>query len=270
MTSRVACIFAGLILTVSPVAAQIAPMNAAGVSAAHEHFRAVDVDAAERFWTSLGGTRTPAGMIRAVKFPGIFIMVSAANDQNPVKGGTDGSTVAALRFKVKNLKNTVSTMEAAGYKPLPNARAGTAEFMAPHDAKVQVVEVPSLATPIASDALVMTVPDVENAAAWYAKWFGAKVVKRDGATYADIPGVTMRFEAAKGPVAGTRGRALDHIGFEVTNLEARMKTLADGGVQITTQFRPAPDAVKPVRTIGLVTDPWGTTIELNEGFADIK
>jgi hypothetical protein len=40
--------------------------------------------------------------------------------------------------------------------------------------------------------------------------------------FGDIPGMQMRFSKAAIPVAGTQGRALDHIGFEVNNLEAFM------------------------------------------------
>ena len=58
------------------------------------------------------------------------------------------------------------------------------------------------------------------------------------------------------------GRAIDHIGFEVTNLEAFCKKLEARGVKFDVPFRNVP-------AIGLniayITDPHGTYIELTEG-----
>ena len=51
MVSAVALV----VLASSPGLAQIAAHNAAGVAAAHEHFRAMDVGALKQFWIALGG-----------------------------------------------------------------------------------------------------------------------------------------------------------------------------------------------------------------------
>jgi len=60
----------------------------------------------------------------------------------------------------------------------------------------------------------------------------------------------------------TKGRALDHIGFEVKGLEAFCKDLEAKGVKFDLPFRKVP-------AIGLslafLTDPFGTYIELTEG-----
>jgi uncharacterized glyoxalase superfamily protein PhnB len=53
---------------------------------------------------------------------------------------------------------------------------------------------------------------------------------------------------------------LDHIGFDVKNLEAFMKNLAAQGVKIERPFQPNPNG----GGLGFVSDPWGTMIELNE------
>ena len=60
----------------------------------------------------------------------------------------------------------------------------------------------------------------------------------------------------------TKGRALDHIGFEVKNLEAFCRKLEAAGIKFDVPYT--------VRTeiglaIAFLTDPWGTYIELNEG-----
>lgn len=271
MANRLVFVVTTVLLVAHPLSAQVSAPNALGVSAGHEHFRAVDLDAADRFWTSLGGVHTFVGKRQIVKFPGVMVMVARATPEAPVTGGTEGSIIDMIGFRVKNLKHTLSTLAAAGYKPLANSSAKRAYVMGPHEAKVQLVEAPSLSTPVATDALVMKVPNPAEAAAWYAKWFGARVVTRGKDTYAEIPGMDLRFEATKEPVAGTRGRALDHMGLEVTNLEAFMKRLADGGVKIDRPFSPPPADVMPeLKSLAYVSDPWGTSIELNEGFSEVK
>ena len=58
---------------------------------------------------------------------------------------------------------------------------------------------------------------------------------------------------------------IDHIGFEVDNLEAFCKKLEEQGVEFDIPFR-------TIESIGLsvayLTDPWGTYIELTEGLDD--
>lgn len=268
---RVLLIAAAVLSVARPGAAQIPAHNSAGVAAGHEHFRATDIAAAERFWTSLGGVITPMGQVRVIKFPGVIVMLQGVTPDNPITGGMEGSTTDTILFKVKDLKATLSSLEAAGYKSSQGPGSRSALVMGPENARVQLVEDRSLTGVVATDSLVMKVADPAAAAAWYGKWFGATVAERDGAIYADIPGMNMRFEKPSGAVSGGRGRALDHIGFDVVNLEAFMQKLAAGGVTISRPYSPAPALVKPVLTsLAFVTDPWGTAIELNEGFAGVK
>ena len=63
---------------------------------------------------------------------------------------------------------------------------------------------------------------------------------------------------------GTRGRALDHIGFEITNLDEFARKLAAQGIMTTVRNIPAINT-----KVGFVTDPWGTLIELSEGLRAI-
>jgi hypothetical protein len=59
--------------------------------------------------------------------------------------------------------------------------------------------------------------------------------------------------------------------MEVRNLEAFMMKLAAGGVNIASGYRGlAPTQIPPLTGLGFIVDPWGTRIELNEGFKDVK
>jgi hypothetical protein len=57
---------------------------------------------------------------------------------------------------------------------------------------------------------------------------------------------------------------LDHVGFEVRNLEAFCRTLQADGVKFERPYRKNPG--DPVAT-ALLIDPWGTSIELTEGLS---
>ena len=69
-------------------------------------------------------------------------------------------------------------------------------------------------------------------------------------------------EWADSDTAPTRGRSLDHIGFEIDNLEVFYQNLVDKGVEFDVEFRELENiAVK----VAAFTDPSGVRIELTEG-----
>jgi catechol 2,3-dioxygenase-like lactoylglutathione lyase family enzyme len=262
-----------------PAFAQVRPANEMGVAAGHEHLRSMDVEGARKFWLALGGEPAALGMTQLIKFPGVFFMfqnaaaanrgAAAATPPAPPQP-SEGSTVDSIGFKVKNLKESLAKWEAAGIKPLPGATARQAFLMAPDNVRVQITEDPSISTAIATDELKMVVPNVNEASDWYAKFFGARVSKQAGGVIAQIPGMNIRFVAANQPAAGTQGRAIDHIGLEVKNLEPFMKKLEAAGVKVNRPYAAAPAQLAPLKSLAFITDPWGTYIELNEGFADVK
>jgi hypothetical protein len=62
-------------------------------------------------------------------------------------------------------------------------------------------------------------------------------------------------------MAPTKGRMIDHLGLEISNLEAFCHKAQ--GLGITFDSPCARDAAGIVRA--RLTDPWGTSIELTEG-----
>lgn len=259
-------ILSALILSALPALAQLAAPNELGVSGGHHVFRAKDIDAANKFWQDLGGGTAPfGGRLQIVKFPGILILeVGAAQAQAkgappapPVElAGSEGSTVDFIGFSVKDLKASLAKWAAAGIQPLPRGSATQVFLMTPDKIKVRVTENKSLATPIAADTVKMVVPNAAEAQAWYAKNFGT-----------EIPGANILFEQAKGPVAPTKGRALDRIGLEVVGLEAFAKKLEAAGVKFDSPYRYT-DSMKA--GFAVFQDPWGTLVELSEGLSAIK
>jgi hypothetical protein len=75
------------------------------------------------------------------------------------------------------------------------------------------------------------------------------------------------FEKGVAPAAGTKGRSFDRVGFEVKGLEEFCKKLEAGGVKLDGAYR---KAANMNMAVCLLTDPWGTFIELSEGLAAVK
>jgi len=232
--------------------AQLPAPNANGVSAGHHIVIVRDLEGSNKFWTALGAQPAEFGTLKLVKFPGVLLLVRKAENM----GGTAGSSVGSLGFKAKDLKAATAQMEAAGFKPLPVSTKAEAMFMEPNGIYVHVREDKSLVTSIASDMVHMVVTDVKAAADWYAKWFGSP-----------IPGANPVFEKGMAPAAPTKGRSFDRIGLEVKGLEEFCKKLETAGIKLDGAYR---KAANMNLAVCLLTDPWGTYIELSEGLAAVK
>ena len=266
-------------MTVSVAFGQVMAPNSNGVFAAHEHLITSDLGSSTAFWTALGGEATQIGTMNGVRFPGIYILLQMNHGHRgrgansapaaqpaapPPPESSVGSVAEAIGIRVKNLRETLSKLEALGSRPEPGASSGQAAVMSPERVKVLLTQDPSLDTAAAANELLMRVPDPTAAAAWYAKWFGASIVPEGNDRIAKIPGMNLHFVAASVPAAGTRGRALDHIGFDVHNLQALVTKMQAAGVTINRPYGTM--NLGFLTGIAFVTDPWGTYIELNEGY----
>jgi extradiol dioxygenase family protein len=98
--------------------------------------------------------------------------------------------------------------------------------------------------------------------ACYAEMFGAKRGKRKQWEVDDLPGVNLTFATSDAATVGTNGRVLDHIGFEVTGLDAFCKKAEANGARFDTPYTLRPELGL---ALAFLTDPWGTKIELTEG-----
>ena len=103
---------------------------------------------------------------------------------------------------------------------------------------------------------------IAESQAWYGKVFGAEAGVLNNAPVADLPGVQLRYNKVNVAEGPTKGRVLDHIGFDVKDLKAFIAKMEAAGVKLDA------DGGYRVNDVGVgiafVTDPWGTRIELNE------
>ena len=150
-------------------------------------------------------------------------------------------------------------------------RNSIAYAMGPDDIKVELVEVTQQTAPIMMHHVHYAGQKNADMQAWYVKVFGAKGGTGGGGAFtfpsASLPGVVLNFSPSADPVVGTQGRALDHIGFEVKDLEAFCKKLEEMGITLASAYRKVP-ALNIA--IAFITDPWGTYIELTEGLDKVS
>jgi catechol 2,3-dioxygenase-like lactoylglutathione lyase family enzyme len=280
-------LFAALALTAfaQPAAAQLSPANKAGVAMGHLHYTVKDVKANQAFWVKLGGKAIVFnGTIDGALFPDVVILLR----QGETNGGTEGSVVNHVAFRVKSLAG----IEKAGFKVEYNKEVpGVGSVYSPEGERIELFD-DKLATnlgftidgggkdpvaerhnrpisvPIIAHHIHMQVPEdqVQAAKTWYAEKFGGIRGMRWHYDAVDLPGINLNISAAPKPTVPTKGRMLDHIGFEIQNLEAFCKGLEAQGIKFDRPYNKLPTGLG----LAFLTDPWGTYIELTEGLRVIQ
>jgi catechol 2,3-dioxygenase-like lactoylglutathione lyase family enzyme len=275
-------------IAVSDARAELSPPNAAGVAMGHLHYVVRDVEVNKAFWVALGGrsvlfNNTTQGIV----FPDVVVLLR----QGEPSGGTEGSVVNHVAFRVKS----VAAIEMAGFAVEYNAQyPGVASVHTPEGERIELFD-DGLATnlgftideggnhsgdevaaarhnrkidvPIIAHHVHLNVPADQVAAAkdWYATNFAGVRGKRWRYDAVDLPGININISGVEAAQAPTRGRMLDHIGFEVKGLEAFCKALEARGIKFDRAYSTLPSGFG----LAFLTDPWGTYIELTEGLRDL-
>jgi catechol 2,3-dioxygenase-like lactoylglutathione lyase family enzyme len=254
-----------IVLSMVPVFGQLAAPNAAGVSVGHVHLVVTDPEAQKKLFIGvLGGELKSLPPLELVKFPGILVVLQKARTA-PTEG-SDGSTVNHFGFLVKSYADIKAKLSAEHLEfSMDNEKNKQLIAVFPEKVRVEFTEDSKLTVPIAFHHFHVATTDQESLRDWYVKTFSATAGKRGNFPAAMAPGGEVDFLEATAAAAPTKGRSLDHIGFEVVNLEAYCKKLQADGVTFDTTFRVIPqlNGLK----IAYILDPVGTRIELTEGFA---
>jgi catechol 2,3-dioxygenase-like lactoylglutathione lyase family enzyme len=248
------------LISAAPLSAQLPAPNAAGVSAGHIHLMVKDQAAHKKIWVDvLGAEVVKSGSLELLKLPGMFVILGNGDRAE----GSEGSIVDHFSFRAKDLAAMSAKLKAAG---VPLTRDDAAEIVAifPDKVKVEFYPAPTLSVPLEHFHVHFYASDPDALRAWYAKHFGAATPTTANANAAGVPGMVFSFRKTDAAQAATRGRSLDHIGFEVKGLEAFCKKLAADGVTFETPFRDVPGIGLK---IAFLVDPAGTRIELTEGLA---
>jgi extradiol dioxygenase family protein len=257
--------------------AQLSSPNTAGVAMGHLHYHVLNVEANKKFWATLGAKPIMVGSTDVMKLPDVLIFLTKGE---PYAGMAD-SVVNHVAFKMPNLDQALATLRDAGWTVRGN------DTYTPQGDRVELFqELTENARFIRDDKQVdftaerlnrkMTVPIATHhihlygpaghemeVRDWYAKICGGIPGRRGIGRYVavDLPGMNVNFLGIHTAVAPTKGRSLDHIGFEVKNLEAFCKKLEASGVKFDMPYTKQPGGF----AAAFLIDPWGTYIELTEG-----
>jgi catechol 2,3-dioxygenase-like lactoylglutathione lyase family enzyme len=286
---------AALLLCAAPPGfAQLVSHPDAPIRIGHYHLDVTSVEAHKKFWAdTLGGKAMKFGNIDVIEFPDAFIFLRVQKPSGP----TRGTAFDHIGFAVPNVPAMATRLAAAGYQettgrePKPGGGAGPAVsgtsavygrfayFLGPDGVKIELVtaDPKDAAAPVVAHHIHFINKQYVEMQQWYMKAFNATL--RPGQTDffigADLPGVgySLNFFRWEGDQSithvPTAGRAVDHVGFEVKNLDAFCKALEAKGIRIVRPYRKRDAAMNNIATATIV-DPWGVSIELTEGLDKIK
>jgi catechol 2,3-dioxygenase-like lactoylglutathione lyase family enzyme len=269
MTKPLALVAIAL-LSVVPVRAQLVEPNQMGVRMGHMHLAVRDVDAQKQFWISvLGGTLVKNGPLELIQFPGVYVMLRKTDDP----AVPAGSVVNHFGFTVKDMPAALAKWKAANVKIEPTENPNEVYVVGPDGIRVEVYGEPALPTAVSMNHIHFFASDVSGMKKWYVTMFGANPGRRPCVgciskprmiEAGDFPGVNLTFAQVASAQLPTKGRAIDHVGFDATNLEALVASLEAKGVKMEGPIRQVPNTKLK---IAFLTDPWGTYIELTEGLS---
>jgi catechol 2,3-dioxygenase-like lactoylglutathione lyase family enzyme len=188
--------------------------------------------------------------------------------QQPPTGPSQGTVMDHFGFKVRSMPAMLAALRAAGYavqreftgaEGFPNAYV-----LGPDGLRIEMQEDTTLSSTTIPNHIHFWTPEFVGLLDWYADTFSLTKRSRGSiTTTADAGTVNLSFQTSQDPVVGTKGRVIDHIGFEVRDLAAFCKRLEAKGITFDVPFREVP-------AIGLkvafFTDPAGVYIELTEGY----
>lgn len=249
----------------------------------HHHVNASDVSAHTRFWVEgLGGSIAVIGEAsrEVIAFPNVLVFLNAREPS----GGTRGSVVNHIGFETTDIKSAVAHLSNMGYamiteSELPGSytvidgigkRDGgntIAYVQGPDDIKVELIENKANSHVIQLHHIHWATAEGEAMQAWYSEHFMATPGSRIGQPAADLPGINLTFAPDTRELVPTKGRVLDHIGFEVKGLEEFCRGLEAKGIVFDVPYREVPSLGIAV---AFFTDPWGTYIELTEGLDQLN
>lgn len=266
-----------------PASAQLLNTEAP-VIVGHYHLNVTSSAEHHEFWIdTLGGEAVTIDGNDAIRFPGVYLFLTV----QPPTGPTRGTTFDHIGFAVPDVPALTTKVVANGYEltvgrePAPGDSASPptagnygrfSYLLGPDGVKVELVtNMEPNAPPITHHHVHFVNRQFVEMQQWYMKAFNATL--RDGQTDffigADLPGVGYMLNffswLPAEELAGTARRAVDHVGFEVRNLEAFCRELEAKGIEL----------VRPYRRNGaiataMIVDPWGTRLELTEGLRELR
>ncbi len=245
-------------LASTPLGAQLASPDERGVAFGHVHLYVASVEEHARAWVDLFDVEVvERAEYTALRIPGALIFLTEQTPTLP----SEATVADRIGLAVRDLDAVVETARSLGYAPMM-AREGsstTAQVTLPDGVKLELRESPTRSGSVGMDHVRLVVPAPGELGAWY-----ARILDRPGAEggAVDAPGGSLRFSAAEEDRAPTSGTAIEHFGFEVTDIQAFASHLRREGVVFDTE----PFHVESLDLwVAFFTDPSGARVEITQG-----
>jgi lactoylglutathione lyase len=254
-------------LVIPCVAAVLSGVRAAPVQAQaqilpivdHIHLNAPDqANAVDWYRKHFGGQTTTEAPDRLMFGDTRLIFLRNANAQP-----STGSALDHIGFSVADLDATMKDFEASGVKVVNPVRdvQGLFKLAFVEDPWGTRIEVVQDAEKLGLHHVHLRAPDPAATLAWYKATFGGEPAKlKDRIDGLRLSGVWILVQ--RGDATPSDGRAIDHIGFRTTNLDAKTAELKGRGVTFTTEPRPLKLAGGATVNFAYLEGPAGAKIEL--------
>ena len=214
----------------------------------HMHFNVPDPAAAVAWYVTNLGAKHGAAADRVVIGRTIFAFNKLENAPPSAGGAIDH-----LGFSVADVDGKMKALQAAGARPI------TAGFIQdPFGIKLELLQDPET---MGFHHIHLRVSDPDASLKWSVENFGGERMKWKGQLDAvKYTNPTVWLLAEKGDdTVPSQGRAIDHLGWAVTNVDAKVSGLASKGLKTVE-----PRAVRNLR-VGFVEGPSGVRIEMVQG-----
>ena len=266
----VAVVVAAVYARALPLNAQLFPPADAGMSMGHVLLNVSDVAAHREFWTKQFDAKpVTVGKLDGVTIPGIVILFRV----QPRTGPSEGTTINHMGLKLNKLADFTSRFDKAGlkYDPPRIGRETTPQtyVTGPDTFRMELVEDPRIPAPVVSHHLHYWLEQPLEVKKWYVQKLLLKPTMRGPYESGDLPGMNLTLAPLGGqkvPGVPMKGRLMDSIGFDVTNLKAYVDKITANGVMFDVPYGRDPELGLMSATL---TDPWGATIRLTEGLSKI-
>lgn len=260
-----AALFGSFLLSASIGAAELAEPNASGISAGHTHLSVPDVAQHREIWKRLGASEHSQGRLQLLYFPDMYILLA---ERVPTAASVETSA-NHIGFTVQDYPRYRALLDELGASVFfEDADNGQVLADLPDGVRIEFARDETQAEPIRFHHTHLAAIDGAALRDWYVQVFGAEAGERRNLPSAVIPGGRVDFLPARGEAPrGSRGAAIDHIGFEVADMDAFAAHVAALGIT----FDRGPEYIEASRLwIAFLTDPVGTYIEVTEGLDDVE
>jgi catechol 2,3-dioxygenase-like lactoylglutathione lyase family enzyme len=248
------------------VDAQLFPPAGAQMTMGHVLLNVTDVAAHREFWTTQFDAKpVRVGKLDGITIPGVVVLFRP----QPRTGPSEGTTINHMGLKLKKLADFTARFDKAGFKydPPRIGREDTPQtyVTGPDTFRMELVEDSRIPAPVVSHHLHYWLEQPLEVKKFYVQKLLLKPTMRGPYESADVPGMNLTLSplgSQKVPGVPMKGRLMDRIGFDVTNLKAYVDKIASNGVKFDVPY--GRDAELGLMSATL-TDPWGATIQLTEG-----